>query len=157
MIRKIKVSGNTAIPLPDRLEGTHQLDLTEDQYNRFTGARFFVVENGEPRAITAQEEADMNAADAAAAEANRISALRNACLNYQAQEFRCDSNFYGLLMAAKASGAAGVKSAACLTQLDLLWSLYEAMKSDSELEEDFSPAGVIPHSFDEVRAEIEAV
>ncbi len=157
MIRKIKVSGNTAIPLPDRLEGTHQLDLTEDQYNRFTGSRFFVVENGEPRAITAQEEADMNAADAAAAEANRISALRNACLNYQSQQFRCDSNFYGLLMAAKASGAAGVKSAACLTQLDLLWSLYEAMKSDSELEEDFSPAGVIPHSFDEVRTEIEAV
>lgn len=157
MIRKIKVSGNTAIPLPDRLEGTHQLDLTEDQYNRFTGSRFFIVENGEPRAITAQEEADMLVAEAAAAEANRISALRNACLNYQAQEFRCDSNFYGLLMAAKASGAAKEKSAACLLKLDLLWSLYEAMKNDAELDEDFSPAGVIPHSFDEVRTEIEAV
>ena len=157
MIRKIKVSGNTAIPLPDRLEGTHQLDLTEDQYNRFNGSKYFIVEGGEPRPITAQEEADMITAEAVTAEANRINTLRNACLNYQTQDFRCDSNFYGLLMAAKASGAAGVKSAACLTQLDLLWSLYEAMKSDSELEEDFSPAGVIPHSFDEVRAEIEAV
>ena len=80
MIRKIKVSGNIAIPLPDRLEGTHQLDLTEDQYNRFTGSRFFVVENGEPRPITAQEEADMDAEEAKATALSDLKSQRDADL-----------------------------------------------------------------------------
>lgn len=81
MIRKIKVNGDIATPLPDRLEGTHQLDLTEDQYNRFTGSRFFVVENGEPRAITAQEEADMHAAEQLNASKSALKADRDAAMD----------------------------------------------------------------------------
>lgn len=159
MIRFVKVTGNIATPLPDRLadQATHEIQCTEEQYNKAVNSDYFVVENGEPRHPTTQEESDRAAAQTEAAEVSRINALRNACLSYQSQQFRCDSNFYGLLMAGKAAGSAGVKTLACLTALDFLWSLYEAMKNDAELDEDFTPAGVIPHSFDEIRAEIEGV
>lgn len=124
----------------------------EEALGAHCGVSWWVLDGDEvrqPNADELQERED-------AANLVRIEGLRSECLQYQSTVFRCDSNFYGLLMAGKASGTAGVKTVACLTALDMLWSLYELYKNDSDMDVEFEVAGVIPHSFDEIRAEINA-
>lgn len=89
----------------------------------------------------------------------RINALELQCYAYQISRsgFKCPANFYAMLTGAKGGGLVGEKAAKCLVALDMLWSLYDLYKSDSEMEVEFEVAGKIPYSFDEVRVEIEAL
>lgn len=55
--RYIKVQGDTATPLPDRLqaESTHSLELTNENYDAFVSPFYFKVVNGAPVAKTQAE------------------------------------------------------------------------------------------------------
>ncbi len=61
--RYIKVTGDTAKPLPDRLqdESTHSLVLTDEQYASCVNPTYFKVVDGEP-VVKSQEELDEMAA-----------------------------------------------------------------------------------------------
>ena len=76
MIRYVKVTGNIATPLPDRLadQATHSIECTEEQYAKAVNADYFVVEDGEPRHPAGQEESDRAAV---IAKAKAISDLRD--------------------------------------------------------------------------------
>ena len=88
----------------------------------------------------------------------RINALESQCYAYQCSMdgFRCPANFYSVLVGAKAAGKLGAKGIACLVALRDLWSIYEIGKADSSVDA-LDLSGVIPHSFDEIDKEIEAV
>ena len=59
--RKVKVVGDHVVPLPDRLEGTHVVNLTQDQYDKYTSAKWFTVdEQGLP---IVRPEAEVEAED----------------------------------------------------------------------------------------------
>ena len=127
----------------------------EEAQGPHCGSDWWVLDGAEVRQPNAEElQAREDAANLV-----RIDALESQCYAYQVSRsgFKCPANFYGLLMAGKASGTAGVKTIACLTALDMLWSLYELYKNDSDMDVEFEVAGVIPYSFDEIRAEIEAL
>ena len=66
MIRYVKVIGDKAIPLPDSKadQATNEIECTEEQYAKAVNADYFIVENGEPRHPTEQEESDKAAAQA---------------------------------------------------------------------------------------------
>ena len=73
--RYIKVSGDTATPLPDRLVdmSTHSLDLTDEQYASHVGPHYFKVVDGEPVAKSAVEVQEMIDA---AVKANKLNELK---------------------------------------------------------------------------------
>ena len=156
-LRKVRVTGTTARCLPDNAtDFTHEINLTNVKYDEATNDNYFIVEDGEPREKT-QEEKDAYIAELAAqAEIARKKGLRDACFAYQYDPFDCDYNLYGLLIGGRVADKAGVKTLECLAALDVLWTLYYTFKADASLTVDFSPAGIIPHSYSEVRAELEA-
>jgi len=158
-IRQILVIGNTARCLPDdAIVFSHEIELTDAEYLEAVHDNYFIVEDGEPREKTQDEKDAYQVVLAEDLELQRIAGIEAACYNYQISRagFKCPANFYALLIGAKAAGKFGPKVIACFVALDLLWSLYETYKKDSTLEIEFDVAGVIPHSFDEIRAEIEA-
>jgi len=64
-IRHIQVIGDIAKPLPDRLadRATHQLNLTNEKYDKYVNPTYFKVVDGAPVAKT-QEELDIQLAEA---------------------------------------------------------------------------------------------
>ena len=122
----------------------------EEKNGPHCGVNWWVLDGD----VVRQPNADELQAREDAANLIRIEGLRSQCMQYQQTTFRCDSNFYGLLMAIKATGIVGAKAAKCLTELDMLWSTYETFKADSTLIPEWS--GVMAYSFDQVRAEAEA-
>jgi len=124
----------------------------EAEHGPHMSSSWWVLDGDEVRAPNEEElQVREDAADLIT-----IDQLKHQCLQYQSHEMKIDSNFYGLLMAGKASGNAGEKTLKVLLALDLLWSLYETYKKDPSIEVEYDVAGVTPHSFDEIRAEIEA-
>jgi len=156
-LRKVRVTGDTARCLPDNATNfTHEVNLSNAKYLLAVNDQYFIVEDGEPREKTQNEkDADKLAAEVAA-EIARKKGLRDACFAYQYDPFDCDYNFYGLLIGARLADKAGPKTLECLAALDVLWALYFTLKADASLPVDFSPAGIIPHSYSEIRAELEA-
>ena len=69
--RYIKVSGDTATPLPDKLVdiSTHSLDLTDEQYASHVGPQYFKVVEGAP---VAKSDAEVQEMIDAAVKANAI-------------------------------------------------------------------------------------
>lgn len=159
--RYIQVIGDKAKPLPDRLQdqSTHSLELSDEDYDRCVNPTHFKVVDGEPEVLTVAEH------DVLILEKKNEShdkSLQSICEKYQAdpQGGDCNSNFFGLLMASKAvAKSAGVdltpKAKACVDWLDALWLDYYSRKGDHTTGQDFSSHGSIPHSFAEVRAEVE--
>jgi len=156
-IRKVRVTGSRARCLPDdATDFTHEVNLTNAKYPKAVHDNYFKVVDGEPVEKT-QDDLDAEVAAALVqAEEDRKKGLRDACFAYQYDPFDCDYNFYGLLIGARVADKAGPKTLACLAALDVLWTLYYTFKADSSLAADFSAAGIIPHSYSEVRAELEA-
>lgn len=158
-LRKVRVTGNTARCLPDdATDFTHEIELTDAEYLKANNDNYFLVEDGTPRQKTDIEKYSEQVLFLEQAELSRIATLEKMAYDYQTSYtgFKCPANFYALLIGAKAAGKLGPKVIACFVALDLLWKLYETYKKDSTIEIEFDVAGVIPHSFDEVRAEIEA-
>jgi len=77
--RYLKVIGDIATPLPDRLqdESTHSLELSNANYDKCTNADYFIVENGVPRMRTQTEY------DALKLEQERAQAKIDAWLKYR--------------------------------------------------------------------------
>ena len=69
--RYIKVSGDTATPLPDKLVdiSTHSLDLTDEQYASHVGTQYFKVVDGAP---VAKSDAEVQEMIDAAVKANKL-------------------------------------------------------------------------------------
>lgn len=156
-LRKVRVTGSIARCLPDNATNfTHEVNLTNAKYLEAVNDQYFIVEDGEPREKTQDEKDAEQLAAEAAAEITRKKGLRDACFAYQYDPFDCDYNFYGLLIGGRVADKAGPKTLACLAALDVLWTLYYTFKADASLPVDFSPAGIIPHSYTEIRAELEA-
>ena len=160
--RYLKVTNETATPLPDKLQdiATHSLSLSNEQYDLYTNADYFKVVDGEPFAKTQDELDAMYAEKEAAAELNNIENLHSMCEIYQNKTGGCNGNFFAMLTAvrgvAKSTGQPiPAKAQACLDWLDSLWGIYYTRKAAKDWNHDFSAAGTIPHSFTEVREESE--
>lgn len=140
-------------PLPDRLkdQATHSIELSAAKYEEYTSSEHFT----ETRVKTAAELKAQDEQDAAQEVTNQKEQLKRSCFEYQYWIGKCDSNFYGMLMAIKADGNIKAKAGACLLWLDKLWNIYSYHKENDLSNQDFSEAGVMPHSFDEVRKEAE--
>jgi len=126
----------------------------EEKQGPHCGVSWWVLDGDEVRAPNEEElQAREDAADLI-----RVEGLEAQCYAYQISRtgLKCPANFYALLIGAKAAGKLGLKVIACFVSLDLLWKLYETYKKDSTLEVEYDVAGTMPHSFDEIREEIEA-
>ena len=154
MIRFVKVTGDKAIPLPDSKadQATHEIECTEEQYNKAVNSDYFVVENGEPRHPTAQEESDRAAAQAEAAEVSRITGLWQAYRNFQNEHLTDDLAAMYYMEKANSTKAQEV-----LDWKDALWTQYYQDKANGVDEPDFSSVAAMPHDYLSIRAEIEGV
>lgn len=88
--RYLKVQGDVATPLPDRLqaESTHSLELTNAKYDAYTSPFYFKVVNGEPVEKTQAEiDADQLAKD-------KIQAQKDAWQTYRSivTDVICEAN-----------------------------------------------------------------
>lgn len=126
----------------------------EAEHGPHMSSSWWVLDGDEVRAPNTEElQAREDAADLI-----RVEGLESQCYTYQISRtgLKCPANFYALLIGAKAAGKLGPKVIDCFVSLDLLWKLYETYKKDSSIEIEFDVAGTLPHSFDEIREEIEA-
>lgn len=158
--RYMKVNGETAKPLPDRLqsESTHSIELTDDQYTSYVNPTYFKVIDGEPQAKTPEERGAYLLLEK---NQEHDKSLHPLCERYQINEGGCNPNFFALLMSIKTLAQVqgvemGAKAKACLDWVDALWVDYYTRKGDHTKGSDFSNHGEIPHAFAEVRAEVEA-
>lgn len=94
-IRHIQVIGDIAKPLPDRLanRATHQLNLTNEKYDKYVNPTYFKVIDGAP-VVKTQEELDIQLAEAQKRNAKkalreeRDEKLNTSTVTYDGSEFQ---------------------------------------------------------------------
>ena len=145
------MDGNTPLPDHEKDRATHSLELSAAKYEEYMSSEYFTS----TRVKTAAEIKTFKAEKAAQEIVSQKEQLKRSCFEYQYWTGKCDSNFYGMLMAIKADGNIKAKAGACLLWLDKLWTIYSDHKENDLYNQDFSEAGVMPYSFDDVRKEAE--
>lgn len=138
------------------VEGIKNLAQLKDHINNLNISRFSIQEACGRNPTWDTESQSYISVKNTAEIKNR---LRDAALNYQKTLGRCDSNYFAMLTSIKTlctiSGQPiPPKAQACLDWVESIWTLKDQREANQEENYDFSVCGVVPHKFDEVRAEV---